>query len=153
VVGKNWGLLTLFLDIAKGFTAVYLASVLIGPPLALVIAGLMAIIGHSKSVFIKLRGGKSAAVGMGVVLFLNWQVFLFIALLVIIVRQITGYQSVATIVGVLLMPVVLYLYQDPYEYVILTLVAGVWVLVKHIPNIKRLLAGTEMKITKKKGNK
>jgi len=153
VVGKGWGLLTLFLDIGKGCVAAFFASTLIANPFSLVIAGIMAIIGHSKSIFIAFRGGKSAAVGMGVVLFLNWKAFLVVGILVFIVRQISGYQSVATIVGALLMPVVLYFYQNPYEYVLLTSLGGLWVLIKHIPNIKRLLSGTEMKMTRKKGKK
>jgi len=151
VVGKPWGILTLLLDIAKGYLAVYLASIIIAAPLSVVLAGILAIVGHSKSIFIGFRGGKSAATGMGLILFLNWKAFLIIGLLVFIVRQMSGYQSLATITGAVLMPIALFLYQDPLEYLFLTILGGVWILVKHIPNIKRLIKGEELRITRGKG--
>lgn len=151
VVGKWWGILTLLLDIGKGYLAVFTASMMIATPLSVVLAGILAIIGHSKSVFIGFKGGKSAATGMGIILFLNWKAFLIVGLLVIIVRQISGYQSLATIIGALMMPLALYLYQDAFEYILLTMIGGLWILIKHIPNIKRLIKGEELRIARKKG--
>jgi glycerol-3-phosphate acyltransferase PlsY len=112
-----------------------------------IICGFLALVGHSASVFIGFRGGKSAATGLGIALALDWRIFLAVAIFTLLVRQITGYQSVASLAaGVLAL--ILFLTFSPYPaYQLLTFVGVVFVWIKHIPNIRRLAAGTETKIT------
>lgn len=146
--GKTWGLIVLILDVLKGtFAALLGISAFPTNPWLVMLCGIMAIVGHSASVFIKFRGGKSAATGAGVLLALNWQLTLIVGLVVFIVRQTTGYQSVATLVGVLLAVILFGLFAQ--SYFILVALGGIFVWVKHIENIKRLIAGTESKIVKK----
>jgi acyl phosphate:glycerol-3-phosphate acyltransferase len=146
--GKSWGLTVLVLDVLKG-TAAMLIGILTFPnaPLLAMSCGLLAIIGHSASVFIKFKGGKSAATGVGLLLAINWLLALLIGLVVFIIRQTTGYQSVATLVGALLAVVLFTMYAPAYSG--LVIIGAVFVWIKHIPNIKRLFNGTETRITKK----
>ncbi|GBR76785.1 glycerol-3-phosphate acyltransferase [Candidatus Termititenax persephonae] len=153
--GKAWGLAVLSLDLAKGAAATCLGLLCFpANPWLVVSCGALALVGHSASVFIKFRGGKSAASGMGVLLILGgWKLFLFIAVFVLIVRQLTGYQSTASLLGALLTAILFFVLPSPPPapyppaYQLLSLTAAVFVWLKHLPNIKRLLNGTETRIT------
>ena len=153
--GKGCGLAVFLLDVAKGALAAYL-GLLFFPPAAdprnawlVIICGSLALVGHAASVFIDFRGGKSAATGLGIALALDWRIFLAIAGFTLLVRQLTGYQSVASLSAGLL-ALILFLLFSPYPaYQLFTLAAVIFVWIKHIPNIQRLAAGTETKITGK----
>ena len=146
--GKKWGIAVLILDILKGTGAMALGIYAFptNPWLAMV-CGMLAIVGHSASLFIKFRGGKSAATGVGLLLAINWQLALIIGAIVFIVRQLTGYQSVASLLGALLAAILFTLYTPAFTP--LVIIGAVFVWIKHLENIKRLLAGTESKIVKK----
>lgn len=149
--GKAWGFSVLALDLLKGALATYLGIVVFpGNEWLIVTCSILAMIGHSYSVFIGFKGGKAAATGIGVLLALNWQIFLVVGLLVIIIRQTTGYQSLASIIPALVAPVIFYFTDQPTAYIVLVCIGALFVWLKHIPNIKRLLNGTETKIVKKK---
>ncbi len=148
LLGKKWGILVLILDIGKGALAVWIAQLVLNIPLFNILAGLLAMIGHAKSVFIKFKGGKSAATGIGIILILDPRVFLITGLVVIIVRQLSGYQSLATLCASVLVPALLAVVHAPLEYVVFTFLGVAFVWWKHIPNIQRLLQGKESKITK-----
>lgn len=148
--GKRWGFTVLALDLLKGTLATYLGIVFFHNEWLIVLCGVLAMFGHSYSVFIKFKGGKSAATGIGILLALNWQIFLIIGLMVILIRQTTGYQSLASIIPALIAPFVFYFAKSPLAYTVVVSVGALFIWLKHIPNIKRLIAGTESKIVKKK---
>jgi glycerol-3-phosphate acyltransferase PlsY len=147
--GKGWGLTVLILDILKGTTAMALGiwAFPANPWLAMA-CGILALVGHSLSVFIKFRGGKSAATGAGLLLAIHLPLALLIGAIVFIIRQTTGYQSVASLVGALLAAILFVIYTPAYAP--LAVAGAVFVWIKHIENIKRLIAGTESKIVKTK---
>lgn len=150
--GKRWGLAVFILDVLKGTLAAYLGTLAF--PLSanpnnswlIVICGMLSMVGHSASVFIRFRGGKAAATGLGVALVLDWRIFLISALITLIVRQTTKYQSVASLSSGLVAIILFWIFSDYLAYQLLTTVAVAFVWLKHIPNIKRLIAGTENKI-------
>jgi len=155
--GKWWGLAVFILDMLKGALAAYLGT--LAYPLSvnnpnhswlIVLCGVLAMVGHSVSIFIRFRGGKSAATGLGIALVLDWRIFLLAALITLLVRQITGYQSVATLTAGLVSVILFWLISPYLAYKLLTTAAVAFVWVKHIPNIQRLLNGTETKITGRK---
>ena len=84
VLGKNYFFLVMLLDAMKGALPVVLAKLFatVGVSLGLapVIAAIAVIIGHSKSIFLQFKGGKSVASGVGTILSLNCVVGLIIAL-------------------------------------------------------------------------
>lgn len=145
--GKKWGITVLVLDILKGTLATYLGMVTFSNEWLVVLCGILAMVGHSYSIFIKFKGGKAAATGVGLVLAINPSIFLFLAVMIIVIRQLTGYQSIASLIPALLAPFLFYYVNEPLPYLCLAVLGAAFIWLKHIPNIKRLLKGQENKIT------
>jgi glycerol-3-phosphate acyltransferase PlsY len=101
-LGAKWGALTLILDIAKGFVAISLVNIFFDQPLVgyYILAGSSAILGHFKSIWLKLKGGKVVATSLGVLLGLTPAWFIFIILsvfvLTIFLAKKFGSQKIAT---------------------------------------------------------
>lgn len=145
-LGKGPGAVVFLLDFLKGFLGVYIAMLLVGTPLAMVIGGIAAILGHSASVFLRFKGGKGVATGLGVIAMLMPAVtgIVFFAWLGIVF--VTRYVSLGSIVGAVLVPIFAFLFAYPTEYLAFGVLAAVLVIVRHHTNITRLLNGTESKI-------
>jgi glycerol-3-phosphate acyltransferase PlsY len=141
---KSAAALTLLLDLAKGFAAVVIAAGW-GEDAMLLAAG-GAIIGHMFPIWLGFRGGKGAATALGVVMALAWPVALAVALVWLATTLLVRYSSlaalVAAVVGAALAPFV----ADPMTA---TVIAGIALLIilRHHANIRRLLAGTESRIS------
>ena len=105
VLGKNYFFLVMILDAIKGALPVVLAKLFATVGVALgvapVIAAIAVIIGHSKSVFLQFKGGKSVASGVGTILALNWIVGLIIALVWGVITYTTKYVSVGSIIALI----------------------------------------------------
>lgn len=99
-IGLAQGLLTAFLDIAKAFLAVYLAKKYGLNDTIQVLCGLMAIIGHNWSIFMKFQGGRGLGTLMGALLVLSPKV-LFIVLIPTIFFAIVWTASVGTIISLI----------------------------------------------------
>ena len=67
-IGKQAGILIFLCDLLKGVFGVWVGGSLSGTPLALVLGGVFAIVGHSWSFFLQFKGGKGVATGLGVIL-------------------------------------------------------------------------------------
>lgn len=100
-IGLFQGALTMILDIGKGFLAVYLAKQYGLNDFIQVLCGLMAIIGHNWSIFMKFKGGRGLATLMGALLILSPKI-LFIVLIPTILFAIIWTASVGTIISLLL---------------------------------------------------
>lgn len=135
-----------FTDAAKGVIAVYLSKVLIGEPIALLIGGIAAIVGHNWSIFLKFTGGRGVATGLGVIAVLVPQITAIIFLIWAIIVYITRYVSLASIVSAILVPVFMWFFGEKIEYLYFGILAALFVVGRHKPNIERLLKGTELKI-------
>ena len=145
-LGKGPGFLIFFLDFLKGVCGVYLGSLSAFTPTAMVLGGLMAIVGHSCSVFLRFQGGKGVATGLGVIAMLMPETTLFIFLLWFLIVYFTGYVSLGSIVAAAAVPVLAWWGNAPGVYTLFGLVAALFVTYRHKANIARLLAGTESKI-------
>lgn len=149
-LGKGPAIATLLIDAFKGFLPVYCAMKLQPSSLLVVMVALFCIIGHSKSIFLNFKGGKSSATGLGIVFALSWKVAVITFLIWIVVVTVSKYSSMGSIVAVPLAPVWMYLFHMPTPYVVLTICAAIYiVLIRHRDNIKRLIEGTEPKIGQK----
>ncbi len=147
--GTAAGILTLLLDGAKGWFAVYLAARLTGGSVAWMSAAAAAVIGgHIFSPYLKFTGGKGVATFTGAFLFLTPAT---LAVLVILFVASVGYQryiSFASVFCAIVFPLGVYLIERPALPVMLAAIfASVLVIYKHKGNIERLLAGTERKFT------
>ncbi|MGG6293227.1 glycerol-3-phosphate 1-O-acyltransferase PlsY [Leptolyngbya sp. AN02str] len=161
-LGKGPAIAVLLVDVFKGVAAVLLARWLFDPavfaadfslgswqPWMMAIAGLLAVIGHSKSIWIGFTGGKSAATGLGVLFALNWQVGLIVSLVFLTTLGLSRIVSLGSILAAISAPLAMLALGQPLPFVLLGLLAGGYVLVTHRANIQRLAAGQEPKIGQK----
>lgn len=150
VLGKNYFFLVMLLDAFKGALPVVLAKLFatvgVSVGLAPVIAAVAVIIGHSKSIFLQFKGGKSVASGVGTILALNWIVGLIIALVWGIITYTTKYVSVGSIIALIVSPFVMYFLHAPIAYVAYCALGAIYIVYLHRENIKRLINGNENKV-------
>ena len=152
VLGTKYFFLVMILDALKGIVPVLLAAKFatfraeIGLPA--IIASIAVIIGHSKSLFLGFKGGKSVATGVGTIIALNWQVGLIVAVVWGAITYITNYVSVGSIVAVILAPILMFSFHMPYTYVLYCLAGAIYIIYLHRENIKRLIKGEENKVRK-----
>lgn len=153
VLGLKLGILVLLLDILKGVIPLLLAEYAFKiEGIYLGIIGMVAIIGHILSIFLKFRGGKGVATSLGVFLVLVPKVMVIIILVFAVIVGFTKYVSLGSIVGAFLFPILTYLIYgvEKIEVIVLGIVLALYIIYKHKANIKRLLEGTENKIKFKK---
>ena len=150
VLGKNYFFLVMLLDALKGALPVVLAKLFatvgISLGLAPVIAAIAVIIGHSKSIFLQFKGGKSVASGVGTILALNWVVGIVIALIWGVITYTTKYVSVGSIIALVVSPFVMYFLGAPIAYVAYCALGAIYIVYLHRENIKRLINGNENKV-------
>ena len=145
-IGKPAGILIFALDFLKGALSVYLAQILIGTALAMTLAGIFAIVGHSFSCFLKFHGGKGVATGLGVITILMPKISLVAFLIWLAIVYVTRYVSLGSIVAAICVPLFAFITDCPKEFIIFGLLAAIFITVRHKANIKRLLDGVENKI-------
>ena len=148
-LGKTAGILTLIGDGGKGYLAVWIAEQLLVDQWAVAVAGLMAFLGHVFSVFLKFKGGKGVATGLGVFLYLMpWaglsSIGVFTAILIL-----TRYVSVSSILAAMSIPWLGYYFNAPGPFIYVAAAAGIVTAFRHRENIQRLVDGTESKFIKK----
>lgn len=154
VVGKKAGTTVLVIDLLKGLTAVLLARFVLtqlndGLTLSTwvqTLAGLLAILGHSRSIWLNFTGGKSAATGLGVLLALAWPVGLGTAAVFGLVFGVSRTVSLGSISAATAAPLLMFFTAQPLPFILLVLFGGIYVIIRHRSNISRLLAGTEPKL-------
>jgi glycerol-3-phosphate acyltransferase PlsY len=137
----------LLFDMCKGLVPVWLSTQLYPKAYFLhILVALATVIGHSKSIFLKFAGGKSAATGLGGMMGLAPVPALLLGVLAFTITKFTRFVSLGSITASLLAPVMLYLFGCPFPYVGYAAVAGLYVIFLHRANIQRLLKGTENRI-------
>lgn len=157
VLGPVPGILVLIADGAKGAAAVLAAKALVGGDGALallmpVLCAPAAMAGHTWTVFAGFRGGKGVAAGAGAFLALAPAATGVVLGVWAVMFAATGYVSAGSIAAAAAFPVSVYFFcsgpDRPYLLVV-SLLAAVLVLARHVPNMKRLAAGTENKVLRK----
>ena len=150
VLGKKWFFIVLLLDAFKGALPVVLsalfANVGVRYGLAPVLASIAVIIGHSKSVFLGFKGGKSVASGVGTILALNWEVGLIIAAIWACITYFSRYVSVGSIIALSISPFLMFYFNAPIGYVIYCAIGALYIIYLHRENIIRLINGNENKV-------
>ncbi len=166
-VGKKAALITLLCDILKGVVPVLLA-VLIGNiannfgaeirvDYLAQIAGIATVIGHTFPIYFGFKGGKGVASSLGLILIINWQIGLICLVFALLVMAITRMVSLGSITAAILFAVLVifnisseyYIVQNG-NYRIFGIVLAAIVIFNHRSNIKRILSGTENKLSFKK---
>jgi acyl phosphate:glycerol-3-phosphate acyltransferase len=165
-LGKGPGAFVLGIDCLKGVLAIFLVYWLfdftqsqnlipstvnleIWQSWLVTLAGLSAILGHSKSIFLGFSGGKSVATSLGVLLAMNWQVALATVGVFAVVVAISRIVSLSSIFGAIAVAIFMVILHQPLPYILFGIVGGLYVVWRHRSNIERLLAGTEPKLGQK----
>ncbi|MEP0095520.1 glycerol-3-phosphate 1-O-acyltransferase PlsY [Parasphingorhabdus sp.] len=140
---KPLAALTLLLDMAKGYAAVYIALQISGG--LGVLAGLGAFLGHLYPVWLRFKGGKGVATLLGVVVALIPMAGLIFAVTWLGSLALWRYSSVGGMLAAISVPIAAFVLG---EYAMMPMFIGLTLLVlwKHRPNIERLIAGEEPKV-------
>ncbi len=160
-VGKKAAAITLVCDILKGVVSILIALLIskivkeADGSLLVQIAGVCVIIGHTFPIFFEFKGGKGIATSLGILIMTNWQIGLICLVFALVLMILTRMVSVGSIAAAILYPVLtLFLGSEHYivegNYFIYSIILAVIILFNHRSNIKRLLNGTENKISFKK---
>ena len=147
-IGKWPALIVFILDVLKGFIAVKIAYFLLSDNIFQVLAGLLAIIGHIWPIWLKGKGGKAVATGLGMFIALSWQVGLASFGTFLMIVSVTKVVSLSSITAALLLPVYMLKYTGTFNhsFTLFSFIVSIIVIWKHRSNIKRILKGKEPKI-------
>lgn len=155
--GKKMGVLTLLLDVLKGIIAIIIAMIVdknIGANTGILsyIAGVCVILGHNFPLYFGFKGGKGVATSLGVVLMLDWKVGLIVAVCAIAIMAVTRYVSLGSILGgaaYIVVEIVKAIVTKNYNVIqlVCVVIIGGLLIARHHANIKRLLSGTENKLS------
>jgi len=140
--------LTLLLDLAKGWAAVIIGETW-GEEAALVAAACV-IIGHMFPVWLGFRGGKAVATALGVLIALASPVALAAALVWLATALVLRYSSLAALVGAVTAAAIASFVADGAAAAVIAGIA-LLIILRHHANIRRLIAGTESRISLTKG--
>ncbi|HOV91268.1 MAG TPA: glycerol-3-phosphate 1-O-acyltransferase PlsY [Syntrophorhabdaceae bacterium] len=143
--GKTAGIVTLLGDVAKGFLPVMIANYYSNSSFFVSLIGFSAFIGHLYPVYLRFKGGKGVATALGVYLAISPLAILIDILIFTSVLFKWRYVSLGSLVGTFMMPVILIILGKPYMYIILSILIGIFIFIKHRDNIRRLAKGEENK--------
>lgn len=143
------GVVTLVLDALKGLLAVALTRAVFPGQLKLAaLAALFAILGHTFSIWLKFRGGKGVATGLGSFVLLAPKAVLLAVGIFVAIVLVFRYVSLGSIIAVALFPIMAWLMDGQVrapQTIAIIGAASVLIIVKHHDNIRRLRGGTENK--------
>lgn len=149
ILGKKAAILTLLGDGLKGLLPVLLAKMFINSDGWIVAVGLTTIIGHNWPIFLKFRGGKGVTTTYGVYLGIAWLPGLLTILSWVIVTAKTKKSSVAALASALCAPIFALVVGAALPIVLFAVIGMALIYIRHIDNIKRIIAGTENLLTDK----
>ena len=147
-VGKWPALFVFIIDVLKGFIAVKISYILISESIYEVLAGSLAVSGHIWPIWLKGKGGKAVATGLGIFIALSWQVGLASFGIFLLVLSFSKFVSLSSITASFLLPVFMFLNLGKmnHPYFIFSVLVAVLIIVKHKTNIARIIKGIEPKI-------
>ncbi len=166
-IGKGAALAVLLVDVLKGVAAVAfarwfslwpssmpqgtmpVADLQTWEPWLVCLAGLAALLGHGRSIWLNFTGGKSAATGLGVLLAMSWPAGLAAAAVFGVSLAVSRIVSLSSMLAAVTAIALVFLLQQPLAYRLLVIAGGVYVILRHSANIRRLLSGTEPRLGQK----
>ncbi len=162
LLGTGWGITVLILDIVKGILPViFLPAILnskvgITPDIFCILIGISCICGHNWTVFLKFKGGKGVATTLGVLIGLSAEISgLKIILGLVVLIWLTTFISsriisLSSIIAAASFPLLALLFKQSYPVIFSGLLLSVFIIIRHKPNIIRLLEGKESRLSFKK---
>jgi len=145
-LGLGPGLIVLLLDLLKGFVPVTLTQFLGQDPWVITLCGLAAVIGHTFPIFLGFKGGRGAATALGMLLGIAPDIFVLAVALFFVVTALTRYVSVGSLSTAVVSAAAFIILARPLPYTLTAALVALLIVLRHMPNIKRLLQGTESRI-------
>jgi glycerol-3-phosphate acyltransferase PlsY len=153
-VGIKAAVITLICDILKGVVSILIAKLLgkmvqdLDTNLLIQLAGIFVILGHTFPIFFEFKGGKGVATALGVILTTNWKIGLICLVFAVVIIAFSRMVSMGAVGATILFPILI-LFMDG-NYFVYSVIVAVIVIFNHRENIKRILNGTENKLSFKK---
>ena len=135
-------LLTLVLDIGKGYFVVKISSIYL--PNSVYLIGLICFIGHIFPIWLKFKGGKGVATYLGVLLALSYEFFLIFGITWLVLSFLFRYASLSSIISSLIVFVYSYFFINNFSLILF--IFFVIIIYTHRENIVRLKNSEENKI-------
>ena len=144
--GKYIAALTIIADGGKAILVAAIAAYYLGDPIGLA-TGLVAILGHNFSIFLKFRGGKGVASTLGVLLYFHWIYALFaiaVWVLMLILFRVSSLSALTALTALLILSVLDYGIEEPITWFMV--LVTILMISRHSANIARIIHGTEPQI-------
>ncbi len=159
-IGKKAAAMTLACDVLKGVVAIFIAFVAgkiissTDQALLVQIAGIAVVVGHTFPIFFEFRGGKGVATSLGIILIINWRIGLICLVFALLMMAFSKMVSAGSVSAAILFPVLTIFIGTNYivegNYFVFSVILAAIVLFNHRGNIKKILNGTENKLSFKK---
>ncbi len=147
-VGKLPAFFVFIIDVFKGYFAVKIASILLSNNLFEVLAGLCALFGHIWPIWLKGKGGKAVASGLGVFLALSWKVGISSLGVFLLTLAFSKIVSLSSIIAAIVLPILMMLRLSSlnHPFTIFSIIVSILVIWKHRSNINRIIKNSEPRI-------
>lgn len=145
-LGKKAGIITLLLDLLKGFLPTFAVAVIFKDPLAVALVGISAFLGHVYPVYLRFKGGKGIATAAGVFLAASPLGLLILAAVFGVVVGVWRMVGLGSVVAAALLPIIAAILKSDFEIICLGAAIAVVAIWKHRENIKRIISGTEPRL-------
>lgn len=163
--GKRFAAITMIGDILKVVLAIVITFAILGTPMKYLftvpenveeierimiykeLSGLFCVLGHIFPLFFKFKGGKGVAACTGMVIVVDWRIALILFVIFVIIVVVSKWISLGSIVIALLYPVLIFAFYASWLLAVIALLFTLIVIVAHRENIRRLIKGTENKIS------
>lgn len=164
-VGKKAAAITLVCDILKGIISVLIAVFAgkfvkdVSPAILVELSAIFVILGHTFPVFFNFKGGKGVATGLGILLIINWKIGLICLIFALAIMALTRMVSLGSISAAVLFAVLVvfagdfrnaFIVEFEFSFVIFAIILAGLVIFNHRSNLKRIMNGTENKLSFKK---
>ncbi|MCX7641576.1 MAG: glycerol-3-phosphate 1-O-acyltransferase PlsY [Elusimicrobiales bacterium] len=149
IFGWKLALITFLIDMLKGFIPVYLVLKKFQDPYLAITCGMATIGGHIFSIFLHFKGGKGVATSTGVFLAIAAHQLILALIIFFIVVRISGFVSLATLTSTLIFTISSLISPLDTVFKYFTVLTAIIIFFTHIPNIKRLIKGEELKYNNK----
>ena len=152
---KKLAFITLIMDAGKGAFAIYLGVLLfnfleISNFTALEFLkssiAILSVVGHCFPIWLKFKGGKGVATGLGAILFLNLTIGIIALVIWIIIAKLFKMSSLSALSTYFIIPILMFYYDKENSFFVASLLISIICWFQHRENIKRLLKGLEPKI-------
>ncbi|NRA69477.1 MAG: glycerol-3-phosphate 1-O-acyltransferase PlsY [Gammaproteobacteria bacterium] len=147
LAGVKLAILVLMGDLLKGTIPVWCSYFIGLDPISLGVVAIAACLGHIFPIFFEFEGGKGVATALGSLLPIGLDLTGLLLVSWIVVLLISGYSSLASIFVAIISPLLTYIIKP--EYTIPVAMLGLLIIIRHQPNIMRLLKGQEPKVSEK----